>query len=144
MVDLTKLLSKPKTDATKRPITQGNGATQGNIPTEHKNAVSGRIDPLKTKTAKTEENQGDVSLLQAGKLLQDRIMKGGRSTWAIFHALKRDAPAEEIALIAVKGLSLTTSDPLLFKKVAEVWREKYGMEIDDEPPYKITYCKQKE
>lgn len=143
MVDLTKLLSKPKTDAVKRPTSDLNGATQGNIPTEYKNAVAGQIDPLKMESAETEEKQGEISLLQAGKLLQDKIRKGERATWAIFHALNRNAPAEEIALIAVKGLSLTTSDPLLFKKVADVWLEKYGMEIENEPPYKITYCQQK-
>ena len=81
----------------------------------------------------------DLTPLQAGKLLQKKIMKGECSIWAINHALKRNAPPEEIALISVKGLSLVTSDPMIFKTVAEIWREKYGMVIEENPPYKITY-----
>ena len=144
MVDLSKLLGNIKPDATKRPVNGFQAPTQGNIPTEPKNAVETKIDPIAKETEKSKGTQGDLSPLQAGKLLQDKIKKGECSIWAINHAMKRNAPPEEIALIAVKGLALVTSDPMIFKTVADAWREKYGMIIEEKPPYKITYCKNNE
>ena len=143
MLDLTKLLGSAKTDATKRPTSDFKGATQGNIPAENKNAVAGQTDALPpVQTQKTGSNGAelpDLTPLQAGKLLQEKIMKGECSIWAINHAMKRNAPPEEIALIAVKGLALVTSDPMILKTVSEAYREKYGMIIKENPPYEITY-----
>ena len=143
MLDLTKLIGTPKNDAPKRPVSDLNKATQGNIPAENKNAVAGRIDALPTADTKSPGTSGaelpELTPLQAGKLLQEKIMKGECSIWAINHAMKRNAPPEEIALIAVKGLSLVTSDSMVFKLVSEAYREKYGMVIAEKPPYEITY-----
>ena len=148
MLDLTKLLGNVKTDAPKRPVSDLNRTTQGNIPAENKNAVAGKIDALPTADAQNPGTSGaelpELTPLQAGKLLQEKIMKGECSIWAINHAMKRNAPPEEIALIAVKGLSLVTSDPMVFKSVSEAWREKYGMVIEESPPYKITYLQKEE
>ena len=148
MADLSKLLGNVKTDAPKRPTSDFKGATHTNYQAEHKNAVAGQTDPLKAETAKTAGdtpgNMPELSPLQAGKLLQEKIMKGECSIWAINHALKRNAPPEEIALIAVKGLSLVTSDPMIFKTVSDIWRDKYGMVIEEKPPYKITYLQKQE
>ena len=143
MADFSNFIAGIKKDATKRPTSDDRGATHINYQEEYKNAVAGTIDPLKTETAKTTGKAGEtlpeLSPLQAGKLLQEKIMKGECSIWAINHAMKRNAPPEEIALIAVKGLSLVTSDSMIFKTVADAWREKYGMIIEEKPPYKITY-----
>ena len=148
MADLSKLFGNMKFDATKRPVTGFNGATNTNYQAEHKNAVAGQITPKETETGKSAGNQpeppADLTPLQAGKLLQEKIMKGECSIWAINHAMKRNAPPEEIALIAVKGLSLVTSDSMVFKTVSEAWREKYGMVIEENPPYKITYLQNDE
>ncbi len=145
MVDLTKLLGDIKPDAVKRPVNGFQNPTQGNIPAENKNAVQRQIDAPAGTDAKKPGEPGEplpeLSPLQAGKLLQEKIMKGECSIWAINHAMKRNAPPEEIALISVKGLALVTGDPMIFRTVADAWREKYGMIIEENPPYKITYCK---
>ena len=145
MTDFSKLLGNIKPDATKRPVNAFQTPTQGNIPTDNKNAVETKINPIAGTDAKKPRNPGEplpeLSPLQAGKLLQEKIMKGECSIWAINKALKRNAPPEEIALISVKGLALVTGDPMIFKTVADVWRERYGMIIEENPPYKITYCK---
>lgn len=143
MVDFSKLKGQGKNDPAKRPQSEFKGVTNSNYQAEHKNAVAGTTDPAERKTAENggENGQGLVELspLQAGKLLQEKIRKGECSIWAINHALKRNAPAEEIALIAVKGLSLVTSDSMIFKTVSDAWRERYSMTIEESPPYKITY-----
>lgn len=148
MTDFSKLLRNIKPDATKRPVNGFQAPTQGNIPAEPKNAVETKINPIAGANAKKPGNPGEplpeLSPLQAGKLLQEKIMKGECSIWAINHAMKRNAPPEEIALIAVKGLALVTSDPMIFKTVSDAWRERYGMIIEENPPYKITYCKNNE
>ena len=148
MADFSKLLENKKPDAPKRPVSEFQTPTQGNIPAENKNAIAGKINAKEKKTATAAGNEGgkyeDLSNLQAGKLLQEKIMKGECSIWAINHAMKRNAPPEEIALIAVKGLALVTSDPMIFKTVADAWREKYGMTIEENPPYKINYCQKEE
>ena len=140
MADLSKLMAGLKNNATKRPTNDFQTPTQGNTPAEPKNAVETKIDPIAKETEKSKGTQGDLSPLQAGKLLQDKIKKGECSIWAINHAMKRNAPPEEIALIAVKGLALVTSDAMIFKTVADAWRERYGMTIEENPPYKIGYC----
>lgn len=144
MADFSKLRAGLKKDSAKRPTSDLKEVTQGNIPAENKNAVAGKSGQLTTTGAETAAKQGetmaDLSPLQAGKLLQEKIRRGECSIWAINHALKRNAPAEEIALIAVKGLALVTSDPMIFKTVADEWRQRYGMTIEENPPYKITYC----
>lgn len=143
MLDLTELLGTPKNNAVKRPTSDFKGATNTNYQAEHKNAVAGQINALPTTDAKNPGTSGaelpELTPLQAGKLLQEKIMKGECSIWAINHAMKRNAPPEEIALIAVKGLSLVTSDSMVFKTVSEAYRAKYGMVIAESPPYEITY-----
>ena len=141
MLDFSKLMN----GVTKRPTTQGNGATQGNIPTEHKNAVAGEYGSDRGKSQKTAEKQpqneldptGKDFLLQVGKQMQENIRKGGRATWDIFKGMKEDRPPEEIALIATKALSLVLDDQLLYKTVSERYRQQYGISLTDEPPFTI-------
>lgn len=144
MADFSKLRAGLKNDSAKRPTSDLKGEPQGNIPAENKNAVAGQIDALAGDPAKMAGkpggNMADLSPLQAGRLLQDKIKRGECAIWAIFKAMKRNAPPEEIALIAVKGLSLVTSDPMVFTTVAEAYRQQYGMSIAEKPPYEITYC----
>ena len=141
MTDFSKLLRNIKPDATKRPVNGFQNPTQGNIPAEPKNAVETKINPIAGADTKKPRNPGepfpDLSPLQAGKLLQEKIMKGECSIWAINHAMKRNAPPEELALIAVKGLSLVLHEPLLFKTVAERFRQEYGITLTEKPPFKI-------
>ena len=141
MLDFSKL----KNNATKRPTTQGNGAANSFIPTDNKNAVAGEYGSDKSidqkQTEKQPKNEPEPTqkdyLLQVGKQLQENIRKGGRSTWDIFKSMKADRPPEEIALIAVKGLSLVLDDQLLYKTVSERYRQQYGISLTDEPPFTI-------
>ena len=95
----------------------------------------------KIDEGKIELNMKNSKSIVDYSVLQDKIKKGECSIWAINHAMRRNAPPEEIALIAVKGLALVTSDAMIFKTVADAWRERYGMTIEENPPYKISYCK---
>lgn len=141
MLDFSKL----KKNATKRPTTQGNGAANSFIPTDNKNAVAGEYESDKgitqKQTEKQPQNEPETTqkdyLLQVGKQLQENIRKGGRSTWDIFKSMKADRPPEEIALIAVKGLSLVLDDQLLYKTVSERYRQQYGISLTDKPPFTI-------
>ena len=142
MLDFSKL----KKNATKRPTTQGNGAGNSFISTDDKNPVAGEYGRNNGNTEKTAQNEppkpepkptDDDFLLQVGRTVQGNIIKGGRASWDIFHAVKRNAPPEEIALIAVKGLSLVLSDQLLYKTVAEKYRQEYGIRLTQEPPFEI-------
>lgn len=145
MADFKKLREQIKSKAQEAPLTAFEDVGNGNIPAEQPNAATGDLDALAAKYEKMQEptpdKLADLSPLQAGRLLQEKIMRGECSIWAIFHAMKRQAPPEEIALIAVKGLALVTSDPMVYKTVAEAYRAKYGITLEEKPPYKISYCK---
>ncbi len=144
MLDLSVLKNRTEKNATKRPVNDFQGATQGNIPTDNKNAVAGRIDPLKGETVKSIEEldpRADDFLLQVGIITQNNIKKGNLITWAINKAVKMDAPPEHIALLSVKEISLLTNDDIIFKKLAERYREKYGIEVTEKYPYEVRTCK---
>ena len=138
MLDFSKLRKGP----VKRPVTQGNGAGNSFIPTDDKNAIAGECGRNPGIYGKTDQNEPpkqepDATLLQLGQRLQRNLQTGGRSSWAIFHALNRNAPAEEIALIAVRGLALVLNDPLLYKTVAEKYQREYGISLTQEPTFEI-------
>lgn len=142
MLDFSKLKKGP----VKCPTTQGNGAGNGFVSTEDKNAIQGEYGAVNGGTAKTAQNEppkrepqptDDDYLLQMGKIMQQNIRNGGRASWDIYHAMKRNAPPEELALIAVKGLALVLHEPLLFKTVAERFRQEYGITLTEKPPFEI-------
>ena len=143
MADFSKLRAGLKNDAVKRPVSEFQGATHTNIPTEDKNAVERKIDTKETEPGKTLADldpTADDFLLQVGILTQNNIKKGNLITWAINKAVKADAPPEHIALLAVKEISLLTNDTIVYKKLAERYREKYGIELIEKHPYEIKSC----
>lgn len=144
MADLRKLRAGLKKDATKRPTNEFDDPVNTNIPTEDKNTVAGRIDTKEKVLPKTMEEldpTADDFLLQVGIIVQDNIKKGNLITWAINKAVKSDAPPEHIVLLAVKEISLLTNDTIVYKIVAERYREKYGIELVEKHPYEIRPCK---
>lgn len=145
MADLSKLRAGLKNNAVKRPVSDFQTPTQGNIPTEHKNTVAGQIDPLKGKPAKSIEEldpRAEDYLLQVGIITQNNIKKGNLITWAINKAINSDAPPEHIALLAVREISLLTNDSMVYKMLADKYREKFGIELTDRHPYEIKPCKE--
>ena len=144
MADFSKLRAGLKKDATKRPTSDFNDPVNTNIPTEDKNTVAGQIDTKEKVLVKSMQEldpTADDFLLQVGILVQDNIKKGNLITWAINKAVKADAPPEHIALLAVKEISLLTDDTIVYKMLAERYRQKYGIELIEKHPYEIRTCK---
>lgn len=140
MANFNKIRELLKRDAQTGPTAAAKQETQGNIPAEPENAVTGTADPKETVFNETEGNGAEKEsfLLQVGRRMERNIQKGNLSAWAIYKAMKRNAPPEEIALIAVQGLSFIMGDSMLIQTVAKTYREKYGIRIEPEPPYNIT------
>ena len=143
MADFSKLRAGLKKDAPKRPTSEFNDPGNTNIPTKDKNTVAGQIDTKEKVLVKSMQEldpTADDFLLQVGILIQDNIKKGNLITWAINKAVKADAPPEHIALLAVKEISLLTNDTIVYKMLAEKYRQKYGIEMTEKHPYEIRTC----
>lgn len=151
-------LPEIKKDATKCPTTPANEAANSFIPEElktfsewqneaaaaemgkqiEKDAAKDKKNALETARQKR-ERQEHLILVKMGRLMQDNIIAAGRLTERVMKATRDGRPPQEIALLAVKGLSLLVSDTLLYSKLAERYREEYGLQLDSKPPYEIIY-----
>ncbi len=76
-------------------------------------------------------------LLKMGRQLQDNIIAAGRITETVMKAARDGRPPQEIALLAVKGLSLLVNDPMVYTAIAREYREKYNIELEPKPPYNL-------
>ena len=76
-------------------------------------------------------------LLKMGRQLQDNIIAAGRITETVMKAARDGSPPQEIALLAVKGLSLLVNDPMVYTAIAREYREKYNIELEPKPPYNL-------
>lgn len=76
-------------------------------------------------------------LLKMGRQMQDNIITAGRIVERVLKATRDGSPPEEIALLAVKGLSLLVNDPMVYTAIAREYREKYNIELEPKPPYNL-------
>ena len=136
MLDFSKLGPLPENDAPKCPENEFKDAPNSLIPAKEEKPVAAKPDAIAQEKPKTKE---ELSNLQAGKLLQQNIMKGECAIWAINHALNNGRPPVEVALIATKGLAYVTGDPMIYKKISEQYRKQYGVAMKDFPSYEIQY-----
>jgi len=140
MLDFSKLGNLPKNDAPKCPQSDLNEPAHSLIPAEKERAVTAKPDAVTQGKPKIKE---EMTNLQAGKLLQQNIMKGECAIWAINHAMNEGRPPVEVALIATKGLAYVTGDTMIYKRVSEYYRKEYGITMQDVPPYRIKYQDEK-
>lgn len=78
-------------------------------------------------------------LLKMGRQLQDNIIAAGRITETVMKASRDGRPPEEIALLAVKGLSLLVNDPMVYTAIEKKYRKQYGITLEQKPPYNVTH-----
>ena len=130
MLDISAL----NNDAPKRPYSPGNDPANIKVP------ASLQSEPTALTGAKyrqTRQNNDEKSLLELGKLNNERL---GRSEIAISEynkALRDGQPPEEIALLAARALSLAVGEDLIYTTIAKKYLEKYGIRISPEAPHKI-------
>ena len=151
-------LPEIKNDAVKCPTTPANEAANSFIPEELKTFSEWQFDTATAELAKEfekeaakekknaletarqkRERQEHLILVKMGRLMQNNIIAAGRLTERVMKATGDGRPPQEIALLAVKGLSLLVNDPLLYSKLAERYREEYGLQLNSKPPYEIIY-----
>jgi hypothetical protein len=76
-------------------------------------------------------------LLKMGRLMQDNVIAAGRITETVMKAAGEGRPPQEIALAAVKGLSLLVNDPMVYAAIEKKYRKQYGITLEKKPPYNI-------
>ena len=131
MLDFTAL----NNDLPKSPYRPGNDPANIKVPAELQSEPTG-LAGAKYKEHREKENE--KSVMELGKLLNERL---GRAEIAISEynkALRDGQPPEEIALLAARALSLAVSEDLIYTSIEKKYREQYGIRISPEPPYKIV------
>ncbi len=147
----------PKNDAPKLPTTAANDFTNDNLPEglqtfsewQFEAATAIMEKEANKREAKQKKNmQIDARakreraeryvMLKMGRLLQGNIITAGRLVEHIFKAANEGRPPEEIALYAVKALALLLNDPMLYGHIADRYRERYGLTMNEKPPYEMT------
>ena len=130
MLDFTAL----KTDPTKRPVRPANDTANIKVPAELKSepaAVTGALYKEKRK------NGNERSLLDVGKLLNERL---GRAETAIHDynkAVRDGKPPEEVALYAARALSLAVCEEMIFTTIARKYQSEYGIRISQDERHVI-------
>ena len=76
-------------------------------------------------------------MLKMGRLLQDNIIAAGRITETVMKAARDGRPPQEIALAAVKGLSLLVNDTMVYTVIEKKYRKEYGITLEPKAPYNI-------
>ena len=76
-------------------------------------------------------------LLKMGRLMQDNIIAAGRITERVMKAARDGRPPQEIALAAVKGLSLLVNDTMVYTVIEKKYRQEYGITLEPKAPYNI-------
>ena len=76
-------------------------------------------------------------MLKMGRQMQDNIITAGRIVERVLKATRDGSPPQEIALLAVKGLSLLVNDPMVYTAIAREYQEKYNIELEPKPPYNL-------
>ena len=120
----------------KRPLTRPNEPSHTNIPTAEQNAVTGTAGG-KTDVSSLEDAK--AFHLTMGKRMQEQLRNGGNSLQTLNRAIRDRRPPEEIALVAVKLVSLLMLEPRIFDGIKTEYKERYKICLDDKVPYEIIH-----
>ena len=134
MLDFTAL----DNDLTKRPTSPAKQGTDIKLPEDLQAAPTGLIGAKYKEKRKT---ANEKTLLEVGKELNARLRRSEMAMSTYHKAVRDGRPPEEIALIAARALSLAVSDSMVYKKISEEYREKYGIATEGKPPYNIIPAK---
>ncbi len=130
MLDFTAL----NKDVPKRPYSPGNDPAHIKVPT---NLQSEPTALTGAKYKETRQNQNGKSLLELGRLNNERLARSEIAISEYNKALRDGQPPEEIALLAARALSLAVGEDLIYTTIANKYREACGIRICPEPPHKI-------
>ena len=130
MLDFTAL----NKDVPKSPYTPGNDPANIKVPAELKSEPTGLTA---AKARESRKSQDEKSLLDLGKLLNERLGRAELAIHEYFKALRDGQPPEHIALLAARALSLAVSDEMIFTTIARKYQDEYGIRIDPQPPHKV-------
>ena len=145
-------------NAVKRPVSPANEPANSFIPAEEKSysewefeAAAANVEKAAERKARKEQQEMRNAarekrekaeryvLLKMGRLMQDNIIAAGRITERVMKAARDGRPPEEIALAAVKGLSLLVNDPMVYTAIEKKYRQQYGITLEAKPPYNIIH-----
>jgi len=130
MLDFTTL----NNDRTKSPVTHGNGPANIKVPAELKTKPAG----LEEAEYKEQRRTNHVmSLLELGQLINERLARAEITIHTYNKAVRDDLPPEEVALLAAKALSLAMDEDLIYTSIEKKYRERYGIYVSRDTPYRI-------
>lgn len=89
------------------------------------------------KYADKRKNDTELNLLELGRLNNERLGRAEITLSEYNKAVRDDRPPEEVALLAAKTLSLALAEELIYTTIAKKYRDRYGITLTNEPPYKI-------
>jgi hypothetical protein len=130
LLDFTAL----NNDLPKSPTSPGKDPANIKVPAELKStptAVAG------AEYRGTRQKQTEKSLLELGKLNNERLGRCQMTIWEYNKAVRDDRPPEEIALLAARALSLAVGEELIYTSIEKKYRERYGIRTAPEPPHGI-------
>ena len=150
-------------NAVKCPVSPANEPANSFIPAEEKSytewefdAVTANMEKAAARRASKERREMQNAargkrekaeryvLLKMGRLIQGNIIAAGRITETVMKASRDGRPPQEIALAAVKGLSLLVNDPMVYTAIEKKYRQEYGITLEPKPPYNIIHLEPEE
>ena len=76
-------------------------------------------------------------LLSVAKETQKNLQRGGTLVYEVNKAIRDDKPPEQVALLAVKCVSLLISDPMMYTALEKKYEERYGITLSTKWPFKV-------
>ena len=86
---------------------------------------------------KDQDKSTNKFLLSVAKETQKNLQRGGTLVYEVNKAIRDDKPPEQVALLAVKCVSLLISEPLMFTTLEKKYAEQYGITLSTKWPFKV-------
>ncbi len=90
---------------------------------------------------KQKKEGGNKQLLDVAKIINRNLQRGGALVYDLNKAINKDCPPEQVALLAVKCVSLLINEGLIYNNIAKRYEEKYGIALTDGFPFKVITTK---
>ena len=71
--------------------------------------------------------------------MQQQLVNGGHTVWTLNKAIRDKRPPEEIALVAVKVVSLLIMEQRIYDSIKDEYRERYQITLDEKCPHEIIH-----
>lgn len=123
-------------ERTKRPSRPANEPGHINLPTPPENSTTGTGEAT---TAGCDLEDAKRYHLEMGKRMQQQLVNGGHTVWTLNKAIRDKRPPEEIALVAVKVVSLLIMEQRIYDSIKDEYRERYQITLDEKCPHEIIH-----